>query len=363
MRLPSNYRYDDSDGFQSMAGGRRYPHTGIDFFSPIGGECFAILDATVTATGWHDGNGNYVAIQLPDGTFWSYIHLSEILVSEGQHVSEGQVIARSGDTGTNCRGAHLHCSHSDSPRVYVGLGNLTDPWAYLQGSGAPSTLAVDGDFGPATKRALQRALGVTADGDFGPVSTRALQAFLGITQDGDWGRQTSSALQSFLGVTVDGDFGPASTRALQERLNAGTFVQPAPAPTPEVKPSEPTPAPETVTPAKPEPEAPAPAAPAAPKPPKKEKPVKHTQKEQTALTASIQPTDLGSIISNPRIRKIVWSVYGLTGLVFVAVGGGLTATHLLAPEWYMFALGAFTAVAPAFSGLAVANIKTGEESK
>lgn len=90
---------------------------------------------------------------------------------------------------------------------------------------------------------------------------------------------------------------------------------------------------------------------------------KYTRKEQAALTATINPADLGSIIGSPRIRKIVWSVYGIVGLVFVAVGGGLTATHLLAPEWYMFALGAFTAISPAFSGLAVANIKTGEESK
>ena len=36
-----------------------------------------------------------------------YAHLSKIVVHQGEHVKEGQVIGYSGDTG-NCYGAHLH---------------------------------------------------------------------------------------------------------------------------------------------------------------------------------------------------------------------------------------------------------------
>lgn len=93
-------------------------------------------------------------------------------------------------------------------------------------SGAPAhtaALAVDGDLGPLTTQALQRALGVTADGITGPVTVRALQARVGATADGVWGPQTTRALQRHLGVTVDGVAGPQTVSELQRRLNAGTF--------------------------------------------------------------------------------------------------------------------------------------------
>ena len=67
--------------------------------------------------------------------------------------------------------------------------------------------------------------------------------------------------------------------------------------------------------------------------------------------------DLGAIITHGRTRKIVWAVYGLVGIAITGVMGGLTATGWLAPEWFIFVSGAYTAVAPAFAGLAMANIK------
>lgn len=84
-------------------------------------------------------------------------------------------------------------------------------------------LVEDGVFGPLTKKALQRALGVTDDGVIGPVTIRALQTRVGAKPDGVWGPKTTRALQAYLGVTQDGVFGPISTAALQRRLNAGSF--------------------------------------------------------------------------------------------------------------------------------------------
>jgi hypothetical protein len=82
---------------------------------------------------------------------------------------------------------------------------------------------------------------------------------------------------------------------------------------------------------------------------------KATQKE---LASQLKPVDLGSIITNNKARKIVWAIYGLTGLVIIALMGGLTAAQIIAPVWFIFATGAYTAIGPAFASLAMANITT-----
>jgi hypothetical protein len=98
----------------------------------------------------------------------------------------------------------------------------------------------------------------------------------------------------------------------------------------------------------------------------KEKPVsKPTTKEeqqaylnrQGALVAGIKPADLGSIITNPHARRIIWAIYGITGLFIIGIMGGLTAAQWIAPEWFIFSTGVYTAISPAFASLAIANIK------
>lgn len=78
---------------------------------------------------------------------------------------------------------------------------------------------------------------------------------------------------------------------------------------------------------------------------------------QTALANGIKPADLGAIITNPVTRKVVWAIYGIMGLFIIGLMGGLTAAQWLAPEWFIFATGAYTAISPAFASLALANIK------
>ena len=79
---------------------------------------------------------------------------------------------------------------------------------------------------------------------------------------------------------------------------------------------------------------------------------------QNQLVSGLKPADLGAIITNAVTRKVVWAIYGLTGLVIIALMGGLTAAQWLAPEWFIFATGAYTAIGPAFASLAMANIST-----
>ena len=86
-----------------------------------------------------------------------------------------------------------------------------------------ASLAVDGEFGPATISALQTALKITVDGNFDPATASALQGKLGVATDGDFGPISAKALQGYLGVDQDGVIGPITVTALQNRLNAGTF--------------------------------------------------------------------------------------------------------------------------------------------
>lgn len=111
---------------------------------------------------------------------------------------------------------------------------------------ATSNITVDGYWGPATTRALQKALGTPADGIIsnqyrnsvtkrisggitwgtsGSTVIKALQRKVGATADGRLGAQTVRRLQIYLGTPVDGVISKPSVmvRELQRRLNAGTF--------------------------------------------------------------------------------------------------------------------------------------------
>lgn len=87
-------------------------HAGIDISGNgvHGKDILAADGGTVTqvnASGWGGGYGLYVIIDHGNGYTSVYAHCSEILVSEGQKVTQGQLIARVGNTG-NSYGSHLH---------------------------------------------------------------------------------------------------------------------------------------------------------------------------------------------------------------------------------------------------------------
>jgi murein DD-endopeptidase MepM/ murein hydrolase activator NlpD len=372
MRHPvSPSFYDAADPFGSMSGGRKYPHTGSDY--TVAGEVYSVADAVVESAGWNDGNGNYVCCWLPGfGIYVAYLHLSSINVKVGQSVKEGTKIGVSGNTGTNSRGTHLHITMSDSPQAFVGLGNKIDPYAFIQANlgssgigSSPAPLAVDGDFGRNTIRALQSALGVTVDGDFGRASVRALQVLVGATVDGDWGPGTTRALQAFLGVAQDGDFGPQTIRALQTRLNAGTFVKPAPAKPEPVKselvkpePVKPEPVkPEPAKPIKPEPAKPAKPTRPVPQPskPESEKPVPN--KTQAEQIAAIPSADLGVIIQKPSHRQLAYALYSLASLVVTNAAVAYAALGAQFPPVLTVAIAIIGNLAVPFSALAIANAK------
>ncbi|MGN1147301.1 MAG: peptidoglycan DD-metalloendopeptidase family protein, partial [Lachnospiraceae bacterium] len=82
-------------------------HKGVDWAVPTGTTVVASCGGTVVKAGWGSGYGYVVYINHEDGKQTRYGHLSKVLVSVGQTVSQGQKIALSGNTGVST-GPHLH---------------------------------------------------------------------------------------------------------------------------------------------------------------------------------------------------------------------------------------------------------------
>ena len=94
--------------FGSISRVRSGAHTGLDIAASTGTPIKAAAAGTVTYSGnAGDGYGNYVVIAHANGVQTVYAHCSQLLVSKGQTISQGEVIAKVGSTG-NSTGNHLH---------------------------------------------------------------------------------------------------------------------------------------------------------------------------------------------------------------------------------------------------------------
>lgn len=98
-------------------------HTGIDIGADTGDPIYAAADGVVASVGSLGGYGNATVVEHGGGLATLYGHQSSILVSDGESVTQGQVIGRVGCTGA-CTGPHLHFE------VRVD-GDPVDPMGYL----------------------------------------------------------------------------------------------------------------------------------------------------------------------------------------------------------------------------------------
>ncbi|WP_258185850.1 MULTISPECIES: peptidoglycan DD-metalloendopeptidase family protein [unclassified Enterococcus] len=103
-------------------------HRGIDFAAPLGTPILASLAGTVIRSEYHNSWGNYVAIEHENGLTTLYAHNNQNLVTVGQTVAQGEIIASMGSTG-NSTGPHLHFEVSLSPSL--AQDQLIDPLRVL----------------------------------------------------------------------------------------------------------------------------------------------------------------------------------------------------------------------------------------
>lgn len=130
-KIPPTYIKPISGGRQTSGFGKRKAptkgastyHKGVDWAVPTGTAVVASCGGTVVKAGWGSGYGYVVYINHEDGRQTRYAHLSKILVSVGQQVSQGQKIALSGNTGVST-GPHLHFE------ILIG-GKQVNPLPYL----------------------------------------------------------------------------------------------------------------------------------------------------------------------------------------------------------------------------------------
>ncbi len=82
-------------------------HSGIDIGGDYGEPIYAAQAGTVEYAGWISGYGNAVIINHGGGISTLYGHCQALLVSTGQSVAQGELIAECGSTG-NSTGPHCH---------------------------------------------------------------------------------------------------------------------------------------------------------------------------------------------------------------------------------------------------------------
>lgn len=93
--------------FRTFNGSFQTRHTGWDFRATLGQPVLASAAGQVAYTGLMDIRGSIVVIDHGYGIFTTYNHFSQVHVTRGQTIAQGQVLGTVGSTGRTS-GPHFH---------------------------------------------------------------------------------------------------------------------------------------------------------------------------------------------------------------------------------------------------------------
>lgn len=110
-------------------------HDGLDIAVPEGTEVVAVKSGTVTQIRQSQTLGLVLEYETLDGFVVQYAHLQDTLVAEGEQITQGQAVAKSGNSGLST-GPHLHYSLQKE-------GILLDPMPYVT---LPYTAEVSAEY-------------------------------------------------------------------------------------------------------------------------------------------------------------------------------------------------------------------------
>lgn len=106
---PVSGRLTSDFGVKSVYGelGPGWAHKALDIANEEGTPVYAAADGVVSGAASLEAHGKSVVIAHGQGVHTGYLHLSRVLVKEGQRVKKGQLIGRMGATGL-ATGPNLH---------------------------------------------------------------------------------------------------------------------------------------------------------------------------------------------------------------------------------------------------------------
>ena len=98
----------DAFGYRTSAlTGKESLHPGVDLAADYGTNVLAVADSIVLDCSYDAAYGYILTLEHENGVQTQYAHLSEFLVEFGDVVRQGQIIAKTGDSGWTT-GPHLH---------------------------------------------------------------------------------------------------------------------------------------------------------------------------------------------------------------------------------------------------------------
>lgn len=101
-------------------------HRGVDIPCSSGSDVYASKSGTVACVNYDSNRGNYIIIDHGNGYYSLYQHLKLVSKSKGNKVTQGDVIAKSGDTGSG--GQHLHFEIWYLGSSGKTINNANVPW-------------------------------------------------------------------------------------------------------------------------------------------------------------------------------------------------------------------------------------------